>query len=102
MGKDIYGLEPHERRETHRRAHVVGKDEEGRAVRDDHFAQGHPVKYRAHGMLTDPEVYVPSGASRKKIPHALQDSVRRRCEVSGASHKERRFFRYGVKDLPGG
>ncbi len=49
----------HQRREAHRWAHVVGKREERRSVRDDAAMQRHAVQNRAHAMLTNTEMDVP-------------------------------------------
>src|SRR4029453_18465918 len=94
------GARPAERGERARRTHVVGEHEEGRAVRHEAAVQGEAVHRRAHGVLADAEVEVPSlgtpraahaslGAVRGQgtgleVALLLEPGERRRVEIPGA------------------
>ena len=57
VGVDEDDRQLHHRRQTNRRPHVVGEDEERRAVRAQ-TRQRHAVDDRAHGVLANAEVEV--------------------------------------------
>ena len=56
--KDRMGL--HQRRHPNRRPHVVGKHEEGGAVRNQALVQRHTINDRSHRMLADAKMQVAS------------------------------------------
>ena len=63
--EDPRDVQPHERRQADRAAHVVGELQERRAVRADDAAVGrHPVDGRAHRVLADAEEDVAARPSR--------------------------------------
>ena len=73
--------EPHQRRQPHGGAHVVGEDQEGRAVRPQHRrVERDPVHDRAHRVLADPEGDVAAGVGRRedaRRPRTRSSSTRR-------------------------
>ena len=83
--------EPRQRRQPHRRPHVVGEDEERRAVRLHHPAvQRDPVHDRAHRVLADAERDVAAGVRRGEDAAALELRLRRLDEIRGAADHRRR------------
>ena len=57
---DVDGVDVHQRRQPHRRAHVVGELQEGAAERAGRAVQHDAGQDRAHGVLTDAEVQHPA------------------------------------------
>ena len=53
MGPDELHRQPHQRRETHRRLHIVAKGKERRARSPDASVQRHAVAEAGHGQLAD-------------------------------------------------
>ncbi len=100
----MHDVQAHQRGEADRRAHVVGKDEEGGAVRNGSAMRGHAVRDRAHRVLAHAEMQVPprvapaaAGGSlhvepvprgRFEIAQALQRRVGGRIEI-GRSPRQR-------------
>ena len=58
MGKHVDSLLTHQRRHTHGVAHVLHKDQEGRAIRHKTAMQGDTVHHRAHAEFTHTVVQV--------------------------------------------
>ena len=80
-----------ERREAHGRPHVVGEDQERRAVRLQHpVVQRDAVDDRAHRVLADAEGDVAAGVRRREDAAALELRLRRLDEVGGAADHRRR------------
>ncbi len=52
VGKNVDDAQLHQRRQTNRRPHIVGKDEEGAAVRDDAAVQSQTVQDGSHAIFT--------------------------------------------------
>ena len=83
--------QPHQRREPHRGAHVVGEDEEGRAVGLQHRRiERDAVHDRAHRVLADAERDVAAGVRRREHARPLELGLRRLDEVGGAADHRRR------------
>src|SRR5690554_1063215 len=62
MREDMTRADPHQRREAERGAHIIAKDEEGRAEGDDAAMESHAVDGGGHSMLTDAPSDVPRDA----------------------------------------
>src|SRR5690554_1533740 len=62
LRKDMAGAHAHQRREAERGAHIIAKDEEGRAEGDDAAMERHAVDGGGHSMLTDTPSDVPRDA----------------------------------------
>ncbi len=97
-----------QRGQADRRAHVVGEDQEGRAVRDEAAVRGQAVDDRAHRVLAHAEVQVAAGPARAagvgaldllrvggghRVEVAQADEVgeRGRVEVGRAAHQRRQL-----------
>jgi hypothetical protein len=61
MGEHVHDVQSHQRGQADRRAHVVGEDEEGRAVGHDSAVRGQAVDDRAHRMLAHAEMQIAAG-----------------------------------------
>ena len=103
MGKDVDDLQAHERRQPDRRPHVVGEDQEGAAVGDEHPRQRQAIENRAHGVLADAESEIPStGSGRRLVGLALEVGVVGRGQVGGASRELRQDVPESGQDGAGG
>ena len=73
MGQHVDHPYPHERRQPHGWAHVVGEDQEGAAIGNKAAVQGHAGHGGGHGVLAHPVVDVTpdevSAVYRGKRPH---------------------------------
>ena len=101
MGKDIDDRNLHERAEADRRLHIVGENEEARAVGAD-LRQGEPIQDRAHGVLADSEMKIsPARIVAFHVARALkgQACLGRGGEVSRASNQPGIVRRNRVEDL---
>ena len=79
----------HERRQSNRRPHVVGEDQEARAERPD-LRQGHPVEDGSHRVLADAEVHIPAAvAVGGEVAGALEGEpgLGRGGQVGRAAHE---------------
>ena len=61
--EDVDDVQAHQRRQPDRRPHVVGEDQEGRAVADEAAVRRQAVDDRAHRMLAHAEVEVAAGVA---------------------------------------
>ena len=57
----MHHMHAHQRGQADRRAHIVGEDQEGRAVRHEAAMHGEPVGDRAHCVFAHAEVQVATG-----------------------------------------
>jgi hypothetical protein len=100
-------------READRRAHVVGEDEEGRAVGNEAAVRGHAVDDRAHRVLAHAEVQVAArrsgirraGAGGRRcveVAAAFQRGVGGRIEVGRSAGQLRQLRRDRREDLAAG
>ena len=63
VGEHVHHVHAHQRGETDRRAHVVGENQEGGAVRDEAAMRGQSVDDGAHRMFAHAEVQVAAGVT---------------------------------------
>ena len=95
--------QPHQRRESHRSAHVVREDEERRAVRGEHRGiERDPVHDRTHRVLTDPERDVATGVRPREDARAFELGLVRLDEVGRAADHRRGEGLEGLHDLLAG
>ena len=57
---DVDHVTIHDRRETNRWSHVIGEDQERRAVGNESAVHRHAIHHCAHSMLTDSKMEIPS------------------------------------------
>ncbi len=87
---DVHDGQLGERRQPHRRAHVVGEDEERAAEHEEPAVVGDAVGDRAHRVLAHAEVEVPPlGRAAEERPRRLHERLGRRGEVGVAAHQVR-------------
>ena len=93
----------HQRGQPDRGAHVIGKDEERAAIRDEAAVQRDAVHDRAHRMFADAVADVASGKIISlRVAVTVQIGVVRWRKIGGAAHQRRNDFDDGVENLPGG
>ena len=99
VGHDEDGTGLGESRNTHGATHVIGEDEEGRAVRDDtRGVQLHAVGDGAHTVLTDTEANVALGRSiLLEVTELLHQRHVGRGEIRGTTHETRDGATQSVK-----
>src|SRR5438046_456888 len=86
VGIDVDHMAIHYARQPDRRPHVVGKDEERRAVWDDPASQRHSVHDRAHTVLAYSEMEIAPGVVLgRKTGLALDDGVGRAGKIGGSA-----------------
>ena len=71
VSKDVNHMQLHERRQPDRRTHVVGEDQERRAVRKRSAVRGEPIRDRAHRVLAHAKMDVPSGEAHSSTDRTL-------------------------------
>ena len=91
----------HERREPHRRTHVVCEHEERGDVRPQAAVQHKAVGDGGHGVLAHTEVQVAARRRRRLLGLlTLDPGVVGGRQVGGAADEARQMRRHGVDDLP--
>ena len=83
VGPDVGHRELHDRRQPHRRPHVVGEHEERAAVDAGAAVQGDAVHDRAHGVLADAEVQHPAVAVALEVLGGELRGHERRLALGG-------------------
>ena len=94
----------HHGAQPHAAAHVIRKNEEGRAERT-HFGQAHAVDNRGHGMFANAEVQVSAAIiSGLKTGRSVKGKKRlgRRRKIGRATQQPGNILRNGVLDFAGG
>src|ERR1019366_4440595 len=101
---DPHHRQAHQRGQPYRAAHVVGEDQEGRAIGlDDPSVSGRAVDDRAHRVLADAEGDVAPGVHLGELAAALEDRLGRLDQVRGAAdHRGRELGEGAHRLLPGG
>jgi hypothetical protein len=83
----------HQRRQAHRAAHVVGEDQERRAVGlYDAAVRRRAVDDRAHRVLADTERHVAPRVHARELASAVEQRLRRLDEVRRAADHRRRVL----------
>ena len=77
--EDVDDVQAHQRRQADRRTHVVGEDQEGRAVGDEAAVRGQAVDDRAHRVLAHAEVKVAAGVAPAAAVGAFAVLARQRA-----------------------
>ena len=90
-----------ERRESDRRAHVIGKDEEGCAIRTHAAMICHAVDDCSHGMFAHAKVEVTPGVViALEGGQTLQPGIVRGSQVGGAANQFGYFWRKCIERFP--
>ena len=94
----------HERREPHAWAHVVGEDQERRAVwLDDPAVGGGAVDDRPHPVLADPEWHVAPRVHARERPRTHELGLGRLHEIGGPTdHRRSKLRERRHRLVPGG
>jgi hypothetical protein len=71
VGPHVDHVQPGERRQPDRSAHVVAERQEGRVVRDEPVVVRDPVGDPAHAVFPDPETQVATGLFGAEVRIAL-------------------------------
>ena len=88
MGKDEDAVQLRQRSEADGRAHVVGEEQERRAVRQEEAVVGEPVHDRAHPMLANAEMDVAAGVILGlHVAAVLHVGERGGVEIGGTAHQ---------------
>ena len=74
VGEHVHDVQPHQRGQPDRRTHVVGENQERRAVRNDSAVRRHAVDDRAHRVLAHAEVQVAAAVTPTAAGRALVSS----------------------------
>ncbi len=91
MRQHIDDAQPHQRREPDRPARVVGKDEEGAAVRNEAAVERKAVHRGRHAELAHPVMDVAAFEfSRRDDAHALREREHRMSEIGRAADRRLR------------
>ena len=102
--EDVDDRQLHQRAQPNRRLHVIGEDEEARAV-SANLGQRQPVQDRAHGMLANAEMKI---AAARGVSFQIARSLEceaclgRRSEVGRAADKPGVVRGDSVQNLAGG
>ena len=115
VSEHVDDVQTHQRRQPDGRTHVVGEDQEGRAVRNQSSVRRDAVDDRAHRMLAHAEMKVAPGITppaadgalcvhvffgrRVEIAESLERGVGRGVEIRGAARQCRHTRRDGVHHL---
>ena len=100
MRKDIDRVRAHQRRQAHRRAYIVGKDQECGAVGDEPTVQRQPVQHRSHRMLAHAKVQVDAvERAAVDIAASRDQRVRRGRQVGRSAHQGGQPGRKGIDHL---
>jgi hypothetical protein len=105
VGEHMDGVQAHQCGQPHRRAHVVGEDQEGGGERNEPAVCGHAVGDRPHRVLAHAEMQVATGATpaaairtllvfagrrhRIEVAQVIQRGLGRGIEVGRTAHQGR-------------